>query len=136
MIATNCPNSLTIKLMLYAMIFLSVVVLFLIILTKKILEAYEDIEVQNKVLKRDLELNAILKHEYIQKILCPHDLLTFNDEHVYSCDKCSMCNKHCKRECWTQYFINKVKEESVEDDGFFFYKKQKKEDTNNANRKK
>lgn len=111
MIVNECPNALTIRLLMYGLMFTLVVVIFLIILTKKIFEAYQDMEVQNKVLKQDLELNSILKHEYIQKMLCPHDLMTFNDEHVYSCDKCSTCNKQCKKECWTQYFIDKLKED-------------------------
>lgn len=115
MIVNECPNALTIKLLMYGMMFTLVVVLFLVILTKKIFDAYQDMEVQNKVLKHDLELNSILKHEHIQKMLCPHDLMTFNDEHVYSCDKCSMCNKQCKKECWTQYFIDKLKQEKETD---------------------
>lgn len=111
MIYSECPNSDVIRLLLYGLMFLTIVVIFFIILVRKIIINYEDILVQNKVLQRDLELNSMIKHEYIQKLLCPHDLITFNDEHVYSCDKCSTCNKQCKKECWTQYFIDKSKDE-------------------------
>ena len=107
----DCGNSYLITWIIYGLVFLIAIMGFFIILIRKIILIYEEIERQNEVLKRDLELNAILKHEHIQKLLCPHDLVTFNDEHVYSCDKCSACNKHCKKECWTQYFIEKLKEE-------------------------
>jgi hypothetical protein len=97
------------------MLFICVVVItYFIFVVRKVMMQYNNMEVQNKVLQRDLELNAIIKHEYIQKILCPHDLLTFNNEHIYIVDKCSNCNKQCKRECWTQYYIDKLNKEREE----------------------
>lgn len=109
-IDNSCPNFELIVFLIYAIIFLILVVIFFVIVLRKIIKNYEYLEIHNKVLQRDLELNSILKHEHIQKLLCPHDLLTFNDEHIYTVDKCSMCNKQCKKACWTQYFIDKLKQ--------------------------
>lgn len=108
---TECANSELIRWIIWGLIFLIVVMGFFIIVMMKVSKSYENILVQNKVLQRDLELNTLIKHEYIQKLLCPHDLITFNDEHVYTVDKCSSCNKQCKRECWTQYYIDKARQE-------------------------
>lgn len=99
----------------YLIMFIVVIMAILFLFIRKVMIQYNNMEIQNKVLQRDLELNSILKHEYIQKLICPHDLLTFNDEHIYTVDKCSMCNKQCKKECWTQYFIDKLKQEKETD---------------------
>lgn len=110
----ECPNSDLIQWIIWGLVFLIVVVIFNIIMIIKFIKAFQDMEVQNKVLQRDLELNAIIKHEHIQKLLCPHDLLTYNDEHIYTVNKCSTCNKQCKKECWTQYFIDKLNKNKEE----------------------
>lgn len=94
----------------YMIMAIVVIMAILFLFIRKVMIQYNTMEIQNKVLQRDLELNAILKHEHIQKLLCPHDLITFNDEHIYTVDKCSMCNKQCKKACWTQYFIDKLKQ--------------------------
>lgn len=105
----ECPNSDLIQWIIWGLVFLIVVVIFNIIVIIDVNKNYEDMQIQNKVLQRDLELNAILKHEYIQGLFCPYQLKTFNDEHVYITDKCSTCNKQCKKACWTQYYIDKCK---------------------------
>lgn len=134
MLYEDCVNSDVIRMIIYGTIFLIVIMGFYTIVMIKVNRNYKDILVQNKVLQRDLELNTMLKHEHIQKLLCPHDLITFDDKHIYTVNKCSMCNKQCKRECWAQYFIDKLKhEESVDNDGFFFVEEKKQGGNENAN---
>lgn len=134
MLYEDCVNSDVIRMIIYGTIFLVVIMGFYTIVMIKINRNYKDILVQNKILKRDLELNTILKHEHIQKLLCPHDLITFNNEHIYTTDKCSACHRQCKQMCWAQYFIDKLKhEESVDNDGFFFVEEKNKEEQRNGN---
>lgn len=111
MIYTDCPNHDVIRWIIFGMLVITLFSLLCCIFMEKVIKNYEHLEIQNKVFKRDLELNTLIKHEHIQKLLCPHDLLTFNDEHIYTVDKCSICNKQCKKACWAQYFIDKLKEE-------------------------
>lgn len=103
----TCPNELEVSVLIYAMMLALLLILILFVLLKKGMDVYNDVYVQFETLKRDLELNTMLKHEHIQNLLCPNDLVDFNNQHIFELDKCKNCKKDCKKDCWIKYFIDK-----------------------------